>query len=187
MNIVEAIKTRRSIRKFTGEAIKREILTDIVDCARLAPYPMNLQPLKFAIVTEKEKLNAVFPFTKWGGYLENGTPTLDERPAAYIMILGDRNIKSGDDFKKETGIAGATITAAAMEYGVATCWLGALDRAEISGILGLSQNLELQDIIALGYPAQKSEPVQIKSENVRYYLEKDTIKVPKRSIDEIIY
>ncbi len=186
MKVTEAIKSRRSIRKFTQAPIKREILTDLVDCARLAPYPMNLQPLKFAVVTEA--LEDIFSCTKWAGYLENGTPSRDERPTAYVVILGDRKIKPGDDFKKETGIAGSTLTLAAMEHGVASCWLGALDRKKIAKILSLPENLEVQDVVALGYPAQESEPVEMTEDNVRYYMGRDNVlQVPKRSIDEIIY
>ncbi len=186
MNLIEAMKTRRSIRKFTQEKIPYEVMTDILDCARLAPYPANVQPLKFCIIDEPSLLEKVFECTKWAGYLEDGTPTPDERPTAYIAIFGDTDIKNSDDFKIEVGAAGAVITLAAMEYGVASCWLGALAREKLTEILGKSENLLLQDIIALGYPCQESEAVDMSDGNIRYYLDGDKLKVPKRSLEEII-
>ena len=187
MNVTDAIKNRRSIRKFSQKAIDREILFDLIDCARLAPYPMNLQPLKFAIITEPKKCDAIFACTKWAGYLKDGTPKSDERPTAYIVILGDRRIKSGNDFKTETGIAGSTITKAAMEYGIGSCWLGALNRDEISKILDLPDGFEIQDVIALGHPAQKSAPTDMIGADVKYYIENGEMRVPKRSLDEVIF
>ncbi len=187
MNIMNAIKTRRSIRKFQQKAISNDVLTDLVDAARLAPYPINLQPLKFAIVNNTELSKAVFDCTKWAGYLENGTPAKDERPVAYIVILGDKNIKSSGDFKCETGIAGSHIVLGAMEYGLASCWLGALKRDRITEILSLPENLIVQDIIALGFPMQESRPA-VMADSVKYYLDADNIlNVPKRSIEDVIY
>ncbi len=185
MNVLDAIKNRRSIRKFQQKPIPEEKLKDLVDCARLAPYPANIQPLKFSIVNGTDMLSKVFARTKWAGYLENGTPSENERPMAYIVILGDKDIKG--DFKCETGIAGSHIVIGAMEYGIASCWLGALKRDEITEILSLPENLVVQDIIALGYPMQKSKPVEIK-DNVKYYLDQDgVLNVPKRTLDDVIY
>lgn len=185
MDVVDTIKTRRSIRKFQQKPISKEVLRDLVDCARLAPYPANIQPLKFAIVDAEDNLNRIFDYTKWAGYLENGRPLDDERPMAYIVILGDKDIKG--DFKCETGIAGSHIVLAAMEYGIASCWLGALKRDKIAEILELPQNFEVQDIIALGYPMQESRTVEL-ADNVKYYLDQDKVlNVPKRRLDDVIY
>ncbi len=186
MSIIKAMKTRRSIRKFQQKPVEREILVDLVDCARLAPYPANVQPLKFAIVNTKEKLDEIFDCTKWAGYLENGTPTTDERPTAYIVILGDASIKQGTDFKCETGIAGSHIVLGAVEYGLATCWLGAINRERIAEALSLPDNLLVQDIIALGFPMQESR-VSCMTDNVKYYLSEDgALNVPKRSLKEVL-
>lgn len=121
MNLLDAIHNRRSIRKFQQTPISKETLTALVDCARLAPYPANVQPLKFAIVDTPAQSEQLFACTKWAGYLENGTPSLSERPTAYIVILGDRSIKKGGDLQVETGAAGTAITLAAMEYGLGSC------------------------------------------------------------------
>lgn len=53
MNLIELIKSRRTIRKFKQISINIDILIDIIDCARLAPCASNKQPLEYIIVTNK--------------------------------------------------------------------------------------------------------------------------------------
>ncbi len=187
MNVYDAIQNRRSIRKFTQEPIERETLVKLVDCARLAAYPINLQPLKFKIIDDGSLLQQVFPCTRWAGFLQNGTPKEDERPTAFILILGDKNIKANSDFQVENGAAGATITLAATGEGIATCWLGAINRERLRTALSIPDDLTILDMIALGYPAQKSQAVSMKDGDYKYYLgEDDVLQVPKRSIEEIL-
>ena len=64
MNVYDAIMARRTIRKFTDRKIPQEDLIKLVDCARVAAYGANVQPLKFAVITDKDKLNDIYPFTK---------------------------------------------------------------------------------------------------------------------------
>lgn len=188
MDLLTALKERRSIRKFQQNPVPREVLTALVDCARLAPYPANVQPLKFAVVHEPEMLYNVFTCTKWAGYLKDGAPAPDERPTAYIAVLGDRSIKNSDNFSVETGAAGMAITLAALDYGLGSCWLGALNRDRLAELFQLPDTLVVLDMIALGYPAQKSTAVPMEQGNVRYYLdENNDIKVPKRALGDVLY
>lgn len=55
MELKETIKNRRSIRKFKNTEISKEIIEDLIDCARLAPSAKNRQPWKFVIVTDTIK------------------------------------------------------------------------------------------------------------------------------------
>lgn len=188
MRVYDAIMNRRSIRKFSQTPILHEDLLELVKCAGMAAYPANIQPLKFALVEEPEKLAEIFSCTKWAGYLENGTPQENQRPTAYLVILGDTSIKKGSDLQVETGAAGMTILLAAQERGIATCWLGALNRERLTEILQLPEHLVVKDVIALGYPAQKSRAVPMQDGDVKYYQDENgTINVPKRSLEEILY
>lgn len=186
MTVKETIFARRTIRKFTQEKIPYEKLTEFVDCARVAAYPANMQPLKFAIVDDKDTLDALFPFTKWAGALENGTPKEDERPTAYIAVLGDKTIKPDTNgYEVEAGAAVTTMMLAAQETGIATCWLGAIERGKIHERLNLPDSLCVVYLLALGYPNQKSRMVEMT--DFKYYESEDgTINVPKRSLDEVL-
>ncbi len=188
MEVMDAILKRRSIRKFTQEPVKKEDLQDLIRGASMAAYPANLQPLKFAIVTKESERQQLFACTKWAGYLPNGTPGEKERPTAYIVMLGDSTIKANGDFQVETGAAGTTILLAAMEKGLGTCWLGALNREGIRELLSLPEHLVVTDVIALGYPAQHSVPAVMENGDVKYYLdEQGILHVPKRTVQEVIY
>ena len=188
MNIYDAIQNRRSIRKFTQEPIAKEKLLQLVDCARMAAYPANVQPLKFKIIDDVALLKEVFPCTRWAGYLENGTPTQEERPTAYILMLGDTSIIKYSDYQVEVGAAGATMTLAATGAGIASCWLGALNREKLREILNIPEHLIILDMIALGYPAQRSQAILREQGVIKYYLgEENVLQVPKRSLEEVLY
>lgn len=187
MNVYEAIMKRRTIRKFTQEEIPHDTLIKLIDCARVAAYGANIQPLKFMIVTDKEQLKEIFPFTKWAGYLADGAPEEDERPTAYIAVLGDGEIRPNRSYEVEAGAAVTTMMLQAVEEGLGTCWLGALERNGIKEVLGLGERYDLVYMLALGYPNQESRMVEMKDQNVKYYESEDgTINVPKRSLEEII-
>lgn len=186
MNICDAILERRTIRKFTSKKIDNEILMKLADFARLAATGANMQPLKFGIITEEKMLCKIFPHTKWAGYLPDEAPKDGERPTAYFAILGDKKIKK--EFQLDAGAAGTNIILGAMEYGIASCWLGAIDREEIMDILGISkEEYSLLYLIALGYPAQKSVAVSAINNDIKYYKDNTgKLCVPKRTLEEVI-
>ncbi len=185
MEIYEAIKKRRSIRKFEQKAVPTEIIEKLIDCGRLSASAANLQPIKYAIINEKADVDAIFPLTKWAGYLENGAPTEDEAPTAYIAVIGDGEI-SKTILENEAGLVMSTIALAAVSEGLGSCILGAIDRDKINEFLKLSGELRVLYLIALGYPTQKSEAVDMKENQFKYYLDGNELRVPKRTLDEII-
>lgn len=184
MNITEAIKARRSIRKFENRCVPHSELVKLVELAGYAATGANMQPLKFKIADTPELCEKLFPCTKWAGYLENGTPCETERPHSYIAVLGDTGIKSA--FECDAGAAVTNMMLGAVESGLATCWLGAIERDEIAKILELDEKLKVLYLLAVGYPAQTSRAVAMQ-DSVKYWQDADgVINVPKRSLDEIL-
>lgn len=187
MNVYDAIMKRRTIRKFEQKAVSEDNLVKLVDCARVAAYGANVQPLKFMIVNNSETLQKIYPMTKWAGYLADGAPKENERPAAYIAILGDSSIKSNKMYEVEAGAAVTTMMLEAVEMGLGTCWLGAIQRDEIKKLLELDENLNVVYLLAVGYPKQESKIVDMKDNGVKYYEDENgVINVPKRSLEEIL-
>ena len=187
MNVREAIEKRRTIRKFTDKIIDKADLHELVDCARLAAYGGNLQPLKFRCINEKAEAEAVFQNIKWAGYLSDGTPKEGERPNAYIAILGDTEIKKNGDFEVDAGAAVTTMMLRATELNLATCWFGSINRAEISKLLDIPESLKLLYILAVGEAAQESIVRDMENGDVKYFMgENGVLNVPKRSLEEII-
>lgn len=187
MSVYDAIFSRRTIRKFEQKPVPKEDLVKLVDCARVAAYPANVQPLKFAIIDNSETLKTLYPFTKWAGALADGAPKENERPMAYIAVLGDKSIKANGAFEVEAGAAVTNMMLEAVEMGLGTCWLGAIQRDEIKKALSLPENLDVVYLLALGYPMQKSRMVEMQNGDVKYFESGDgTINVPKRSLEEIL-
>ena len=187
MNVREAIEKRRTIRKFQQIPVDKADLHELIDCARLAAYGANLQPLKFVAINEADKVNAIFPLTKWAGYLPDAAPKKDEQPTAFIAVLGDITIKKSGEFEVDAGAAVTNMMLRATELTLGTCWLGSIDRAKISALLKLPENLKLLYLLAVGVPAQESCVCDIKDNDVRYFVDDNSIlNVPKRSLEEII-
>lgn len=185
METSKALLKRRTIRKFKQEKLSPDDLKKLLEYARLAAYPGNIQPLKFALITDDKMLEAVFPHTKWAGYLpETGTPKADERPTAYIAVLGDKSIKQ--TFEVEAGAAVTSMMLGAFDLGIASCWIGSLDREKLMEIFGLSiDKFDILYLLALGYPAQESKASDM-TDSIKYFeLDNGQISVPKRSLEEI--
>ena len=164
MNVYDAIMKRRTIRKFEQKAVSEDNLVKLVDCARVAAYGANVQPLKFMIVNNSETLQKIYPMTKWAGYLADGAPK-----------------------ENEAGAAVTTMMLEAVEMGLGTCWLGAIQRDEIKKLLELDENLNVVYLLAVGYPKQESKIVDMKDNGVKYYEDENgVINVPKRSLEEIL-
>lgn len=185
MEVSQALKQRRTIRKFENKKIPHEDLVKLVEYARCCAYPANVQPLRFKIIDDEKTLNEVFPCTKWAGYLADGAPKEGEKPAAYIAVLGNKEVKG--KFEVEAGCAICAMMTGAVDKGLGSCWLGAIKRDELLKIFGLdAEKYELLYLLALGYPKQKSRICEYNG-SVKYFEDENgIINVPKLSLDELI-
>lgn len=185
MSVYDLIKSRRSIRRFEQKPIAEELLRSFVDAARLAPSGANMQPLKYKIVNEPDLVRQVFEQTKWAGYLPDWNPTAEEAPTAFIAVCVDTDIKKADDFC-DIGAAAQNIFLTALEQGIGSCWLGAINKPEISRILHIEPPMKLHTVIGLGYPAEQSETAEY-ADSVKYYYDKSgVLHVPKRSLEDVL-
>lgn len=185
MDVKELIRKRRTVRKFEAKPISKKQLEEYIDAARLAPSAANLQPLKYVVVNSGKMNAKLFEKLKWAGYLApNYNPKDDERPASYIVICADKKIRE-NGFDTDMGMAAENIVLAALSDGVGSCVLGAIDREGIRELLSLEENLAVLSVIALGYPKEEPREVVMK-DSVKYYLDDNTLCVPKRSMEEIL-
>lgn len=183
--IYAGMKKRRTIRKFSEAPVPEDVLMKCVDAARLSPSGMNRQPLKYIIVNDGKLLTQVFSTTRWAGYLPDYGPTEKEMPRAYIIILLDKEIRK--DFGHDAGIAAMSISMVALEEGVGSCILGAIDRSKLKEILNIPDTIGIVLAVALGYPAEKPVIDEVKNEDIKYWLDKDgVLHVPKRELKDIV-
>lgn len=184
MNTIDAMRMRRSIRKFRPESVPRACLQEIVEVSRLYPSGGNLQPIRFAIVTEKALTDAIFSELRWAMYLPDYKIEEAERPTAYLVVLRDDTIRKKCDY--DVGAASTMVMLAAVEKGLSTCPIGNFSAARLAAVLKLPDNLQPELVIAIGYPAQESFVVPME-DTIRYTQDASgNFLVPKRNTEDIL-
>lgn len=184
----DLVVKNRSIRRFNqAHVVKEQVLRNLVDLARLSPSGANLQPLKYILSAEPKKNELIFPLLAWAGYLKDWSgPGEGERPAAYILILGDTTIRK--EFGCDHGIAAQSIMLGAAEIGLGGCIIASIKRDELRSALQIPAHLEILLVLALGAPVEKVvlEPLGEEGD-IRYWRDEHQVHhVPKRSLEDII-
>lgn len=188
MNFSELVLKNRSYRRFDQNMrIPKQLMVELIGLARISPSPANLQALKFWLVSDAEECEQVFKNVKFGGYLKDwGGPVEGEKPSGYVIILGHTEIKP--IFEIDAGIAAQTILLGATEQGFGGCMVKAFKRESLRELLGLTENLEIVMVIALGKPEEICVIEDYdESKGIEYYRDEAGIHhVPKRPLDELI-
>ena len=184
----DLVLKNRSYRRFQESvSVEEKTLEGLVDLARHTASAANLQPLKYILSCDREKNALIFSHLSWAAYLKDWPgPPEGERPAAYIVIVGDKGICRS--FGCDHGIAAQTILLGAVEKGLGGCMIGSIARKRLHKDLALSANHEILLVLAMGKP---KETVVIEavgaSQDIRYWRDsKGVHHVPKRSLDDII-
>ncbi|MGD2146289.1 MAG: nitroreductase family protein [Anaerolineae bacterium] len=184
----ELVEKNRSYRRFyQDDAIDLETLRALVDLARLSASGSNLQPLKFILSADPETNARIFPNTRWAGYLKDWAgPAEGERPSAYILILGDTEIRRS--IGCDHGIAAQSIMLGATERGLGGCMLGALDRKGLREDLDIPERYDILLTLALGRPKETVVLEETGADgDIRYYRDDEGVHhVPKRALEELI-
>lgn len=148
--MLNLIKTRRSIRKFTSEAIDDGQINQIIEAGTWAPSGLNNQPWKIAIIKDRNKKTSLAPLTRYSPIVE-GAPVL-------IAVFMD--IRLSYDRTKDVQAIGAFIQnmlLAIHALGLGGVWLGEIlkNKDDVSNLLDAPDDLELMAVIALGHPAEE--------------------------------
>jgi nitroreductase len=187
MNLRQLIEKTRTVRRFDeSHTVTSETLVSLVDLARLSASGANRQPLKYILVTEPAQRELVYPCLAWAGYLANWEgPAAGERPSAYIIILGDKEIS--DSFGVDHGIASQSIMLGATEAGLAGCIIASVKKERLRSALEIPRDYEILLVLALGKAAEEVVLEAAADNDIKYWRdEKGVHHVPKRAIDEII-
>ena len=178
----------RSYRKFYQDvSIELETLRELVDLARLSASALNMQPLKYMLSCEPQKNALIFPLLGWAAFLKDWPgPAEGERPSAYIIVLGDKEISRG--FDCDHGIAAQSILLGATEKGLGGCMIATVKRQELSQALGIAPQYEILLVIALGKPKETVVIDTVGADGkTRYWRDDQGVHhVPKRALDDII-
>jgi nitroreductase len=184
----ELVRKNRSYRKFYQDVpIELETLKELVDLARLSASALNLQPLKYMLSCEPKKNALIFPLLGWAAYLKDWAgPAEGERPSAYIIVLGDKEISQA--FGCDHGIAAQSILLGATEKGLGGCMIATVKRQELSQALRIAPRYEILLVIALGKPKETVviDTVEVGGDTKYWRDSQGVHHVPKRKLDDII-
>ncbi len=186
MDFSELVQSTRSIRNFDEtKPLDKDTVRSIVSLCRYTPATANKQPLKFAYTVDETTCREIFPHLRLAGYLTEKPPYDGHVPTGYVLICYDTSIMS--DAEVDCGICAQTMVLGAREQGIGACMIGSFDREKIAEIFQLDAHLTPRLILALGYPAEEVEIIDIQNGDVRYFRDgKQKNIVPKRTLDELI-
>jgi nitroreductase len=151
MDVFEAIFTRRSIRKYTGEPVSEEDINTILRAGSYAPSANNCQPWQFVVIRDPATLQAIprlQPYTK-----------MAPQAGCAILVCGDKERQRRPGFVLEDCSAAIeNILLAAKALGLGTVWCGMhpITRAAkgMTELLGLPKTIIPVGLVVLGHPAE---------------------------------
>ena len=164
MDVLEAIKTRRSIRKYKPDPIDDALLTKVLDAAHLAPSWANTQCWRFVVVKDKDTKS------KLADTLTPTNSALDAIRSAPVVIVacaelgkagahgGPWETDKGDWFMFDVALAMDHLTLAAHSLGLATVHVGLFDAKKAEAVLGVPSGFRVVEMTPLGYPDQVRDP-----------------------------
>jgi nitroreductase len=158
METLEAIRTRRSIRRFTGETIPREHLIALVDAARWAASGSNKQPWEFVIVTDRTTIAQLCAASAWM-----------EHAAAIIAVVMD---PASRWWMEDGSAAVQNLLLAAHALGYGACWLEGYTiphEEEFKALLHVPADRRLFTLVPVGVPAERPTREKKPLEQVLYW------------------
>ena len=159
MNVIEAIKTRRSVRSYQDKPVESEKLEQLLEAARLAPSANNRQDWKFIVVQDTGTRQALVKACHDQAFIAQAPVVI-----AACSTNPDRLMASGQPTAAvDLAIAVDHMTLAAVELGLGTCWIGAFDAPAVAKLLSVPADSAVVHVLPLGYPAKSSAPRPRKS------------------------
>lgn len=175
MEAIEAIMTRRSVRKYEDRQIPDEVIEKIIRAGTYAPSALALQPWAFVVVQDQEFLNLVSDYCipillsrmkgaheglsdLFRSLLESEGYSIYYNAPTVIMIAG----KTGNRFREiDCSLCAGNMMLAAHALGLGSCWVGstdvAFDNEELMAGFRIPEGYSPIGTLSFGYPAETPE------------------------------
>ena len=163
---MDAIYKRRSIRRFTDQAVKKEQIEEVLKAGMNAPSAGNEQPWQFLVIDDRKLLDRIPEF-------HPHSRMLYEAPIA-IVVCGDMSqVKYQAYWPQDCSAATQNILLAIADLDLGGVWLGVYPREErvknLQQLFGMPESIIPFSIIAMGHPAEQKPPKNIfDSQRIRY-------------------
>ncbi len=166
MNVSDAIRTKRAVRKFLNKPVPEDVLRLILNAGRRSQSSKNEQTWQFIAVQDKAILHALSQCGTWAGHLAGaavGIAILTPDPAGKFQIMFD------------AGQAAAYMQLEAWEMGVGSCLASIYESERAREILGFPSEWHLRIALSFGYPADETR------------LSAPPAKGGRRTLEEIVH
>jgi len=148
VDVLEAIKTRRSVRRYQRNPVPDELVRELLEAGRWAPSSKNSQPWRFIVLRSGEVRERIARVAAYGWFLADA-------PLGIVVAVDPkasrRAIQDGSN-------AAMLILLAAHALGLGACWIASYDtphEEEVREILGVPEGVRIAAIISIGYPAER--------------------------------
>ncbi len=152
MDVLEAIKGRRSIRKYTDQSVSKELIEILLDAARWAPTASNQQRWRFIVLTDHSTRELI----------RKCSPGIFVGPPVYVVICAEETANAGEWDRKtylaDCSIAAQNMMLAAHALGLGSCVILSYSPTAIQEILDLPESVRPMLVVTLGHPAEDPEP-----------------------------
>lgn len=170
MEVIEAIKTRRSIRRYKPRPVKEEDIQTVLEAARWAPSWRNTQCWRFVVVQDSEVKNKLADTLRYATGGENpSAPAIRSAPVVIVACaeLGKSGYlkgetvtpatDKGDWFMFDVALAMQNLVLAAQSLGLGTVHVGLFDAREAADVIGLPEGVVCVEMTPLGYPDEEPQ------------------------------
>ncbi len=157
--MIELLRARRSIRKYTDKTIEPEKVEILKEAVLRSPSSRNIDPWEFIFVDDRELLRQLALSKPHGARFLQGA-------ALGIVVCADG--EKSDVWTEDCSIASILVQMVAQSIGLGSCWIQIRNRMfddqvtseqYVKDLLKMPNRIRVESIIALGYPAEKKEPI----------------------------
>jgi len=162
LDLLKAIKTRRSIRRFKPTSIPDHLINLVIDAARHAPSANDTQPWEFIIVKDKRVKEQLAKTHTWSSFIKDAP--------VCIVVLGNEEV-SPSFFVIDASCATENLLLAAHGLGLGACWVAVYDQCNsnseryVRDVLNVPSHLRIIAMVPIGYPDEKAKPRDLRELN----------------------
>ena len=154
MDVMEAIRTRRSVRAYQDKTIEEEKLQSVLEAGRMAPSAKNMQEWKFVVVKDPGTRAKLAEAAKGQQFVAQAPVVIAACAVDTEYVMTSGNKASLIDL----AIAVDHMTLKAVEEGLGTCWIGAFHQDQAKEILGVPDSANIVALLPMGYPGDEPKP-----------------------------
>ncbi len=156
MSVMDAIKTRKSVRSFLDQSVEDEKLRTILEAGRLAPSASNRQEWRYVIVRDRETRKKLAEAANWQTFV-------GEAPVVIVACAEtDNHVMDCGQlcYPIDVAISLDHMTLVAAELGLGTCWIGAFNEEKVKKILDIPEEVRVIELMPLGYPVDPTPKIK---------------------------